>query len=82
LRIRREQKNGVEQLVCAVTDSGIGMTQEQIERLFQPFAQADASTMRKYGGTGLGLTINKRFCQMMGGDISVESVPGAGSILP
>ncbi|MFT5377279.1 MAG: signal transduction histidine kinase, partial [Candidatus Latescibacterota bacterium] len=80
LRIRREQKNGVEQLVCAVADSGIGMTQEQIERLFQPFAQADASTTRKYGGTGLGLTISKRFCQMMGGDISVESVPGAGSV--
>jgi len=79
LRVRREQKNGFEHLVYAVSDSGIGMTQEQLERLFLPFTQADISTTRKYGGTGLGLTISKRFCQMMGGDISVESAVGVGS---
>jgi len=63
----------------AVADTGIGMTPEQMSRLFQEFSQADASTTRKYGGTGLGLAISKRFCQMMGGDITVASKPGAGS---
>ena len=55
------------------------MSPEQLGRLFQPFSQADASTTRRYGGTGLGLTITRRFCQMMGGDISVESEPGRGT---
>ena len=66
-------------LFFRVTDTGIGMTQEQQERLFQPFTQADNSTTRKYGGTGLGLTISQRFCQMMGGDIEVTSELGCGS---
>jgi signal transduction histidine kinase len=62
-----------------VSDSGIGMTPEQISRLFQPFTQADASTTRRYGGTGLGLTITRRFCRLLGGDVTVTSTIGRGS---
>lgn len=64
-----------------VSDTGIGLTSEQIERLFQPFTQADALTTRKYGGTGLGLVISRHYCRMMGGDITVNSdgTPGHGS---
>ena len=62
-----------------VADTGIGMTPEQRAKLFQAFSQADASTTRKYGGTGLGLIITQKFCQMMGGEISVESEAGKGT---
>jgi GAF domain-containing protein len=73
------QENGGDWITLAVTDTGIGMTAEQMGKLFQEFSQADASTTRKYGGTGLGLAISKRFCRMMGGDITVASEPGHGS---
>jgi signal transduction histidine kinase len=62
-----------------ISDTGIGMTPEQLQRLFQPFTQADSSTTRKYGGTGLGLVITRRICELLGGSISVESTPGKGS---
>jgi len=64
----------------AVSDTGIGMTADQIGKLFQSFSQAEATTQHKYGGTGLGLAISRDFCRMMGGDISVVSEPGAGSV--
>jgi signal transduction histidine kinase len=62
-----------------VADDGIGMTPEQVATLFQPFTQADSSTTRRYGGTGLGLTITRRFCRMLGGDVTVTSTAGRGS---
>ncbi len=66
-------------IVFQVSDTGIGMTREQMDRLFQAFAQADASTTRKYGGTGLGLAITRHFCEMMGGAITLESAAGEGT---
>ena len=79
LAVERHAVEGADWLDFRVSDTGIGMTEEQLKRLFQPFTQADASTTRKYGGTGLGLTITRRFCQMLGGDVTVESEPGKGS---
>ncbi len=81
LEVRRERAADPahDWFAFVVVDSGIGMSSEQTDRLFQTFYQADSSTTRKYGGTGLGLAISRRFCQMMGGEIAVESVPGVGS---
>jgi signal transduction histidine kinase/DNA-binding response OmpR family regulator len=74
-----ERSGGQEWVIFRVKDSGIGMSPEQMGKLFEPFSQADSSTTREYGGTGLGLAISKRFCELMGGDISVESRLGEGS---
>jgi signal transduction histidine kinase len=76
---RHGQENGRNWVTIAVADTGIGMTPEQMGKLFQEFSQASSSTASKYGGTGLGLVISRCFCQMMGGDITVESEPGRGS---
>jgi signal transduction histidine kinase len=66
-------------IVFAVTDTGIGMTEEQLDRLFEAFSQAEASTRSRYGGTGLGLAISRHFCRLMGGDLTVTSTYGEGS---
>ena len=77
---RQGQEDSRDWVIISVADTGIGMTAEQMGKLFQEFSQADASTTRKYGGTGLGLVISQRFCQMMGGDITVANAPGKGSV--
>ena len=79
LRATREPVAGRDRLRFQVSDTGIGMTPEQMDNLFEAFAQADASTARKYGGTGLGLALSRHFCRRMGGDITVTSEPGKGS---
>ncbi len=77
--IARSSVDGHDWIEFAVRDTGIGMTREQLEKIFDPFTQADASTTRKYGGTGLGLALSRRFARMMGGEIKVESEKGKGS---
>jgi PAS domain S-box-containing protein len=79
LDVDRQTRGGRDWLVFQVSDTGIGMTPEQLGRIFQPFVQADLSTTRKYGGTGLGLTISRKLAQMMGGDIHVQSESGKGT---
>jgi hypothetical protein len=71
--------DGADWVTFDVSDTGIGMTPEQMSKLFQAFSQAESSTTRKYGGTGLGLVITRRFCRMMGGDVTVESEYGVGT---
>ena len=80
LEVDREHLNEAEWLTFRVSDNGIGMSPDQLENIFEAFTQADNSTSRKYGGTGLGLTISKEFCKMLGGNISVESNPGQGTV--
>ncbi len=79
LQARRESHAGREWVLLNVIDSGIGIEGEQLKSIFGAFRQADASTTRQYGGTGLGLTISREFCQMMGGELSVQSEVGKGS---
>jgi len=76
---RAAEQDGESWLRISVSDSGIGIPPEKIDHVFEEFSQADDSTSRDYGGTGLGLPISRRFCQMMGGDILLESTPGEGS---
>jgi signal transduction histidine kinase len=76
LTVEREPDDWI---TFAVTDTGIGMTEEQLGRLFEAFSQAEASTRSKYGGTGLGLAISRAFCRMMGGDLTVTSIYSEGS---
>jgi signal transduction histidine kinase/DNA-binding response OmpR family regulator len=80
LEMEMEKIGPFDWVVFRIKDTGIGMTPDQLGKLFQAFTQADASTSRKYGGTGLGLVISRKFCQMMGGDVSVTSVYGKGSV--
>lgn len=79
LCVRRATEAGQDWILFEVRDSGIGMTEAQMSRLFQDFSQADSSITRKYGGTGLGLVITRRFCEMLGGGVSAESTHGRGS---
>ena len=79
LNVNKHFKAGREYFTFSIKDSGIGISKEQINKLFKPFSQVDQSTTKKYGGTGLGLAISKRFCILMGGELTVTSTPGEGS---
>ena len=76
----RKLNDGRDWIELAVADSGIGMTAEQQGKLFAEFTQADASTAQRFGGTGLGLAISRKLARMMGGDVTVTSEPGKGSV--
>ncbi|MFW6053241.1 MAG: response regulator [Persicimonas sp.] len=77
--VRATAQSGGEAVRFSVSDSGVGMTEDELERVFKAFQQADASTTRKFGGTGLGLAITRHYCRMLGGSIDVESTPGEGT---
>lgn len=79
LHVERRRENGADQLVFQISDTGAGMTPEQVEKLFTPFYRVDNSMTRRQGGTGLGLTITKMICELMGGSIRVDSMQGQGS---
>jgi adenylate cyclase len=76
----RARKDGGDWIELAVADTGIGMTPEQLAKLFEEFSQAEATTAQKFGGTGLGLAISRKLARMMGGDVTVASEPGKGSV--
>jgi hypothetical protein len=79
--LRRADANGTgEWIDFDVADTGIGMTKEQLTRLFSAFSQADSSISANFGGTGLGLVISRHFCRMMGGDVTVTSEKGVGTV--
>jgi signal transduction histidine kinase len=80
VRLEVEPAQGGRQLRFRVSDTGIGMNDAQLARLFQPFTQADGSSTRKHGGAALGLTLTKRYCEMLGGSLGVESTPGVGTV--
>ena len=79
LHVNRLTQAGADWLTLAISDTGIGIAQDKLERVFEEFSQADSSTTRDYGGTGLGLAISSRFCQLLGGELSVRSELGSGS---
>jgi len=79
IRSSREQRKGKDWILIAVADTGIGIPEEKLDAVFEEFTQADESTTRNFGGTGLGLPLSRRFCRMMGGDIYIESEPNKGS---
>jgi adenylate cyclase len=76
----RKVSNGTNFVEFAVSDTGIGLTAEQQAKLFQEFTQADSLTARRYGGTGLGVALSRKLARMMGGDVTVSSEPGKGSV--
>jgi adenylate cyclase len=76
----RRVSNGGEWIELSVSDTGIGMTPDQQAKLFEEFSQADATTAQRFGGTGLGLAITRKLARMMGGDVTVKSEPGKGSV--